>query len=40
MPQVGYAEVRDKRLTGILIGIGVALLAFGVCLIILGSGHG
>ena len=38
MPQVGYADAQRKRMTGILIIIGIVLLAFGVWLIILGSG--
>jgi hypothetical protein len=38
MPSVGYADVERKRMTGILIVIGIVLLAFGVWLIMLGSG--
>jgi predicted nucleic acid-binding Zn ribbon protein len=38
MPPVGYADAQRKRMTGILIVIGVVLLAVGVWLIILGSG--
>jgi len=39
MPQVGYTDAQRKRMTGILIVIGIVLLAFGVWLIILGSGY-
>jgi hypothetical protein len=35
MPPVGYADVQRKRMTGILIVIGIVLLAFGVWLMLL-----
>jgi hypothetical protein len=36
MPQVGSTDAQRKRMTGILIVIGIVLLAFGVWL--MGSG--